>query len=199
MPERVIAAAEKAKSVASDTDAPEAVALTVKVAAPAAEPVTEEMPTVAMPVAGSVRAVADVSVASAELRLKLINLLPTGAPVPSFNTTLALYPLEPILVTVAPVASIKLAVMVTADGATLVDEKSVVPVALAFETAATALKVAAPPVDPAVGAIPTVATPELSVNAVLALKVATAELKLNVTSLLAMAAPDPSSKVALAE
>jgi hypothetical protein len=90
MLESVMAAAENAKSVASLTDAPDAVALTVKVAAPAAEPVTEVIPTVAIPVVGSLRAVAEVSVASAELRLKLTSLLPTGAPVPSFKTALAL-------------------------------------------------------------------------------------------------------------
>jgi hypothetical protein len=104
-----------------------------------------------------------------------------------------------MLVTVAPLESIKLAAMVTAEVPAPVEEKSVLPVATALETVAVAVRLTAPLDELADGAMPTLATPELSVSAVLELKVAMVELRVKVTSLLAMAAPDPSNKVALAE
>ena len=70
---RLMTAPENAKSVLLFNETPDTVALTVKVAAPAAEPVAEEMPTVAVPVE-SVKAVGEVSVANAELILKLTSL-----------------------------------------------------------------------------------------------------------------------------
>ena len=106
-----------------------------------------------------------------------------------------------MLVTEAPSASARLATIVTAEAFALVDvdEKSVVPDAVALDTVAVADKVNAPDDAPAVGAIPTVAIPELSVKAVVELNVAIVELRLKVTSLPIMAAPAASFKVAFVE
>jgi hypothetical protein len=158
---KLIVAPENEKSVELVNVAPETVALAVKVAAPAAEPVADEIPTVAVP-SERVNAVGEVKVADDEFKLKLTSFPLMGVPVPSLNSTLALYPLAPMLVTVTPVESTKLARSVAPeDAAAPVDEKSIVPVTVALDTFAVAVNVDAPEEAPAVGAMLMVAIPEV--------------------------------------
>jgi hypothetical protein len=195
----VIAAPEYAKSVDAASEEFDTVALTVNVAAPAEDPIAEEMPTVATPLL-SVRAVAEVSDARLELRLKLTSLFGMPTPIPSFTVALAKKPLEPIAVTIElDELTIVARIVAAVEPPPPVDEKSVVPATLEVDTTDDAVNVAAPADTPAVGAIPTVATPIASVNAVVEDKVATVELRLNVTNLLPIAAPDPSCSTAFAE
>jgi hypothetical protein len=151
---KLIVAPEKAKSVELLSVAPETVALPVNVAAPAEEPVADEIPTVAVP-SETVNAVAEVNVADDVFKLKLTSLPTMGVPVPSRNSTLALYPLAPILVTGRPLESTTLESMVAPEEETtaLVEEKSIVPVTVALETLEVAVNFAAPEGEPAVGAM----------------------------------------------
>ena len=150
---KLIVAPEKAKSVELLKVAPETVALPVNVAAPAEEPVADEIPTVAVP-SESVNAVAEVKVADDEFKTKLTSFPLMGAPVPSRNSTLALYPLAPILVTGRPFESTTLESIVAPEETTApVEEKSIVPVTAALETLEVAVNFAAPEGAPAVGAM----------------------------------------------
>ena len=195
----VMAAPEYAKSVEALSEELDTVVFTVKVAAPAEDPMADDMPTVATPPL-SVSAVADVSDARLELRLKLTSLFAMPTPVPSLTVAFAKKPLDPMAVTTELDEFVMLARIVAAvEPPPPVEAKSVVPVTFEVDTTDDTANVAAPADTPAVGAIPTVAIPDASVSAVVEDKVATAELRLKVTNLLPIGAPAPSCSTAFAE